>query len=119
MIAFSITLCLFLYFAIVGYAILQVFPSRLKPALNLLIAPAVGVCATLLPVFYLNRFGLPVKSFSVLGGFKPEWSIPEEMRSLELFDVTLPSSHRHLPSRAVVNTDRRRLSYRIIRIAAG
>lgn len=65
MMAFSITLLLFLYFAIVGYAMLQVFPSRLKPALNLLIAPAVGLCATLLPVFYLNRFGLPVKSFSI------------------------------------------------------
>jgi len=65
MIAFSITLCLFLYFAVVGYAILQVFPSRLKPALHLLIAPTIGLCATLLPVFYLNRFGLPVKSFSL------------------------------------------------------
>lgn len=65
MIALSITLLLFLYFAIVGYAILQVFPSRLKPALNLLIAPAIGLCATLLPVFYLNRFGMPVKSFSI------------------------------------------------------
>lgn len=65
MIALSITLLLFLYFAIVGYAILQIIPSRLKPALNLLIAPAVGLCATLLPVFYLNRFGMPVKDFSI------------------------------------------------------
>lgn len=65
MMAFVITLLLFLYFAIVGYAILQVVPSRLKPAQNLLIAPAIGLCATLLPVFYLNRFGMPVKSFSI------------------------------------------------------
>jgi len=65
MVALLITLLLFLYFAIIGYAILQVFPSRLKPALNLLIAPTIGLCATLLPVFYLNRFGVPVKNFSI------------------------------------------------------
>lgn len=65
MVALLITLLLFLYFSTVGYAILQVAPSRLKPALNLLIAPAVGLCATLLPVFYLNRFGIPVKDFSI------------------------------------------------------
>lgn len=119
MVAFSITLCLCLYFAIVGYAILRVVPSRLKPALNLLIAPAIGVCAILLPVFYLNRFGIPVKSFSVPGSFKLEWVIPQEMRSSDLFEVALLSARWHRPSLAGVNTDRRRLSYRVIRIAAG
>ncbi len=52
------------------------------------------------------------------GHFKLEWPIPEEMRSSNLFEVTLLSTRWYLPYRVGVSAKRRRLSYRVTRIAA-
>jgi hypothetical protein len=54
----------------------------------------------------------------VPGNFTLKWSIPEEMRFSEIFEVTLLSSRSYLSSRVGVNGDLRRLSYRVMRIAA-
>lgn len=60
--------------------------------------------------------GDPITVFP--GHFKLEWVIPQEMRSSDLFEVTLLSTRWHRPSLVGANTDRRRLSYRITRISA-
>ena len=52
------------------------------------------------------------------GSFTLEWAIPEEMRSSELFEVTLLSTRWHVAYWDEVGNDRRRLSYRVTRISA-
>lgn len=51
------------------------------------------------------------------GNFKLEWSIPQEIRSSELFEVTLLSTRWFVRSQAGLGDNRRRLSYRITRIS--
>lgn len=54
----------------------------------------------------------------VPGSFTLEWAIPEEMRFSELLEVTLLSTRWHVACWDEVGNDRRRLSYRVTRIAA-
>lgn len=65
MVAFLLTVGLVLFWAIVGYALLSAI--YLKPNLlqNALLAPVVGIAFTLLPIFVLNRMGLPIGQFGV------------------------------------------------------
>ncbi|PTL36668.1 hypothetical protein CLG94_03015 [Candidatus Methylomirabilis limnetica] len=83
-----------------------------------------GECINLRRGFYTvirarangRPLGDPITVFP--GHFKLEWPIPEEMRSSDIFEVTLLSTRWHRPPLAGANTDRRRLSYRVTRIAA-
>jgi len=59
--AFGLSVALFLFWSLLGWAALAALHSRRNLLHNLLLAPAVGVAATLLPVFWLNRLGLPVR----------------------------------------------------------
>jgi hypothetical protein len=63
MIGFALTTALFLFWGLIGYAVVRtVHPWR--PLLeNLLVAPVVGVATSVLLVFLLNRAGLPVQSY--------------------------------------------------------
>ena len=60
---FVFTLGLFVFWWLVGYATLTIFPARLRIIQSLLISPAVGIAVMLLPVFIINRTGVPVKNF--------------------------------------------------------
>lgn len=64
-----------------------------------------------------RSLGNPITVFP--GTFKLEWVIPKEIRSSDVFEVTLLSTRWHRPLLAGANADRRRLSYRITRISAG
>jgi hypothetical protein len=64
MYAFLFTLALFMFWSLVGFATLTLFPARLRIIQGVLVSPAVGVAVTILPVFYLNRLGIPVKDFA-------------------------------------------------------
>src|SRR3990167_10607147 len=66
MLAFLFTIGLFIYWGVLGLAILTVFPSRLRILQNMLIAPTLGLAITLIPVFMINRFGIPIKHFALL-----------------------------------------------------
>ena len=48
-----------------GWAFLSLCPTGLPPLQQWLLSPTIGVSALLLPVFWLNRAGLPVKDFGV------------------------------------------------------
>ena len=61
--AFIFTLGLFLYWGLIGFSTLSVFPARLRIVQGVLISPAIGVAVTILPVFFINRAGIPVKDF--------------------------------------------------------
>lgn len=63
MTAFLFSLAVFLFWSIVGLAIMSVFSPRLKILQGILISPAVGLAATMLPVFFINRAGIPVIEF--------------------------------------------------------
>lgn len=63
MLALLFTFSLFLYWGLIGFATLTLFPPRLRLLQSTLIAPALGVAVVVLPVFFLNRLGLPVQSF--------------------------------------------------------
>ncbi len=66
MYAFLFTLCLFSYFIIVGVAFLAVFPPRLRLVQSFLISPTIGIALSILPVFFINRLGVPVKEFGAM-----------------------------------------------------
>jgi hypothetical protein len=65
MIAFGLSLALFVFWTALGYAILTVLRRR-DLLQNMLLAPAVGIAVTLMPIFWLSRLGLPVRSFGAL-----------------------------------------------------
>jgi hypothetical protein len=64
--AFIFTIALFSSFGIVGFAVLSLFPPKLPILQGVLITPAVGIAATVMPVFFINRLGIPVKEFGGL-----------------------------------------------------
>lgn len=61
--AFLFTLGVFAYWGFVGYATLSIVNPRLRVIQSYLISPAVGLAVVLLPVFLINRAGVPVKFF--------------------------------------------------------
>ena len=63
MLAFLLTVGLVLFWGMVGYAVLSAI--YLKPNLlqNALLAPVVGIAFTMLPIFVVNRLGLPIREF--------------------------------------------------------
>ena len=63
MIAFLFTLALFFFWTILGVAVIAVFNPRLRILQSILVSPALGISVTILPVFLINRLGLPVKDF--------------------------------------------------------
>ena len=61
MAAFSLSLAVFGFWWFLGWAMLAALDSRRAPLHNLLLAPAVGAACTVLPVFWVNRLGAPVR----------------------------------------------------------
>jgi hypothetical protein len=64
--AFLFTLGIFLFLALLGFAIISVFNPRLRVLQGILVSPAMGIAATILPVFFINRYGIPVKDFGLI-----------------------------------------------------
>jgi len=64
-IAFAASVLLFLYFAIVGTALATGMHTRRDLIRSVLIAPILGALATILPIYWLSRAGLPVKTFAL------------------------------------------------------
>src|SRR5262245_12768814 len=65
MIAFGLSLALFAFWGVLGYVFLAILVKRNNLLQNMLLAPTVGIGVTLLPIFWLNRLGLPVGRFGV------------------------------------------------------
>src|SRR5450755_260721 len=61
--AFLFALALFVFWGLIGFATISVFSPRLRLIQGVLISPSIGVAVTILPVFFINRAGLPVKDF--------------------------------------------------------
>jgi hypothetical protein len=61
--ALSLTLMLFLFWGVVGLGALAALSPTGNATRQILLAPAVGAAATLLPVFHLSRLGWPVRRF--------------------------------------------------------
>lgn len=64
--AFLFSLGLFLVFFLIGFAVLSACLPRLRVAQGILVSPSVGIAATILPVFFINRAGFPVKDFGYI-----------------------------------------------------
>lgn len=62
--AVGLSAALFVFWMLLGTAVLGVLGSRRNLLQNLLIGPAVGLSTSLLPSFWLNRAGLPVEVFA-------------------------------------------------------
>jgi hypothetical protein len=63
--AFCLPLLFLSYLAITGYATLSLLRTQRNVLQNVLLAPAIGFCVNLLPIFWLNRFGIPVSNFAM------------------------------------------------------
>ena len=100
MIAFTLTVVLFFFWLVVGSAVVAALSTRRSVLQGLLLAPAVGIAMTVLPIFLLNQLGLPVRTFGipltvvllaaslgVLWSRRPLWSA---RRCLPLLRVYLP-----------------------------
>src|SRR5512145_662275 len=66
MAAAALSLALLVYWSVLGLALLSVLYTGRRTCQRLLLAPAVGIAVTVLPVFWLNRAGLPVGRFGVI-----------------------------------------------------
>lgn len=62
--AFILPIILFLYWGVIGYGVLSLLRTQRNLLQNILLAPTVGIAVTLLPVFWLNRAGIPVSHFA-------------------------------------------------------
>ena len=60
MLATVLSLAIFSYLSVVGYAVLSLL-SEEQPLYHLLLAPAVGATTVMLPTFLLNEAGIPVQ----------------------------------------------------------
>lgn len=63
MLAFGLSILLFVFWAVIGYSVLALLHKQDNLLRNMLLAPVVGVATTLLPIFWLNRAGIPVAHF--------------------------------------------------------
>ncbi len=80
MLAFGLSVLTFLLWALIGRGPMRLLNAGRSGARELLLAPAVGVAITVIPVFILNRLGLPVGRFGriltvglMLGGLLLAW----------------------------------------------
>lgn len=65
--AFFLPVVIFCFWGIVGYATMSLLRSSQRNILqNILLAPTVGFAVTAILIFWLNHFGLPVKSFATI-----------------------------------------------------
>jgi hypothetical protein len=65
MVAFTVSLLFFCYLTVIGYAVLAPLNRADSPIRTALLAPAMGLAISVLPVFFINRFGMPVKDFAL------------------------------------------------------
>lgn len=65
MIAFLFSLACFGFWILLGYAAIAILHTQRNVLQNLLLSPVVGMAITLLPVFALNRAGIPVENFAI------------------------------------------------------
>jgi hypothetical protein len=63
--AAALSLGLFTYWGVLGLALLSLLYTDRRTGQRLLLAPAIGIVVVLLPVFWLNRLGLPVGRFGL------------------------------------------------------
>src|SRR5271165_2918269 len=64
MLAFGISVGLFFFWTFLGAGVLAALRFGKHAIRNLLLAPVVGASVTLLPTFWLNSLGLPVRAFA-------------------------------------------------------
>lgn len=65
MLAFGLSILLFAFWGMVGFALVALLHTQRNLLQNALLAPVAGVAATVIPIFLLNRAGLPVARFGV------------------------------------------------------
>jgi hypothetical protein len=63
MLAFALCISLYLFWTLLGLGTLSAFQFGRHSVRNVLLAPTVGAVMTLLPVFWLNRIGFPIRVF--------------------------------------------------------
>lgn len=64
--ALLFTLAIFAFWVLIGFAVISVFNPRLRVLQGVLVSPSVGIAITILPVFFVNRLGIPVKDFGLI-----------------------------------------------------
>ena len=64
MLAPLLAVALFLFWVAVGYAVLSGVNAGVERGRNLLVAPAVGAATCVLPIFWVNWWGVPVGEFA-------------------------------------------------------
>ena len=61
--AAAICICAFVYLTFVGYGLVSALNRGRTLLLNVLVAPAAGASAIIIPALFLNRIGVPIRDF--------------------------------------------------------
>jgi hypothetical protein len=61
---FALSVVILIFWSALGWSVIAATEPKIDPLRALMLAPAVGVAATALPVFWLSLVGLPVTSFA-------------------------------------------------------
>lgn len=61
--AFFLPIVLFIFWSLIGYSTLSLFNTQRHTISNLLLSPTVGLGVILLPIFCINRIGIPIGQF--------------------------------------------------------
>jgi hypothetical protein len=64
LLAFGLTIVLFAFWGLLGYALIRAIKPRLDPLQEMLLSPVVGMVVVMIAVFLLNRLGIPVGRFA-------------------------------------------------------
>src|SRR6516225_2514264 len=64
--AFALSVGLFVYFWVIGYAVVAALHTQRDLIRNALIAPGIGVAVTVYSIYVLSRLGLPVGTFAII-----------------------------------------------------
>ncbi|HEY2584608.1 MAG TPA: hypothetical protein VGI81_02445 [Tepidisphaeraceae bacterium] len=98
MIALVLSLCVFVFLTVVGYAVLALLAKDEEPLYRLLLAPVTGASATILLLFIGNELGLPVERFGpalaaalVLGSGVVLWRAGRRVPAKDLWPFVLLS----------------------------
>ncbi len=63
--ALLLTVVIFAYWGLVGFATVTLFSTRQRILQGILLSPSIGIAVVILPIFFLSRTGLPVEEFAV------------------------------------------------------
>jgi len=108
--ALGLSISLFVYWGVVGIALLALLHTQRNLLQNLLLAPVVGAAAPILAIFSLSRAGLKIATVEVSGRRTVNLRLPLMEGRKNLFRLHVEGGGSSTPN------DPRTLNFRVFRV---